>query len=108
MWPPARNGAARSVRAGGARRPRAARLTRGPEQEVSMVKEVYFFTEMGYTAYPQEDARRRGHNNLMFPNEHFSPERAQQLYAMYFEELQYCTESGFDAVMIKDNQDRRG
>jgi len=24
-----------------------------------MVKEVYFFTEMGYTAYPQEEARRR-------------------------------------------------
>src|SRR5216683_4816342 len=68
-----------------------------------MVKEVYFFTEMGYTAYPQEDARRRGYNNLMFPNEHFSPERAQQLYGMYFEELQYCTESGFDGVMINEH-----
>ena len=30
-----------------------------------MVKEVYFFTEMGYTAYPQDEARRRGYNNLM-------------------------------------------
>src|SRR5881396_242347 len=68
-----------------------------------MVKEVYFFTEMGYTAYPQDDARRRGHNNLMFPNEHFNPERAQQLYGMYFEELQYCTESGFDGVMINEH-----
>ena len=44
-----------------------------------MVKEVYFFTEMGYTAYPQESARRRGYNNLMFPNEHFSAERAREL-----------------------------
>jgi alkanesulfonate monooxygenase SsuD/methylene tetrahydromethanopterin reductase-like flavin-dependent oxidoreductase (luciferase family) len=68
-----------------------------------MVKEVYFFTEMGYTAYPQDEARRRGYNNLMFPNEHFSPERAQQLYGMYFEELQYATEAGFDGVMINEH-----
>jgi alkanesulfonate monooxygenase SsuD/methylene tetrahydromethanopterin reductase-like flavin-dependent oxidoreductase (luciferase family) len=68
-----------------------------------MVKEVYFFTEMGYTAYPQDDARRLGYNNLLFPNAHFSPERAQALYGMYFEELQYCTEAGFDGVMINEH-----
>ena len=68
-----------------------------------MVKEVYFFTEMGYTAYPQDEARRRGYNNLMFPNEHFSPERAQQLYGMYFDELQYASETGFDGVMINEH-----
>ena len=68
-----------------------------------MVKEVYFFTEMGYTAYPQEEARKLGYNNLMFPNEHFSPEKAQELYSMYFEELQYCTEAGFDGVMINEH-----
>src|SRR5262247_4070186 len=68
-----------------------------------MVKDVYFFTEMGYTAYPQDEARRRGYNNLMFPNEHFIPERAQQLYAMYFDELLYCTETGFDGVMINEH-----
>ena len=68
-----------------------------------MVKEVYFFTEIGYTAYPQDEAKRHGYNNLMFPNEHFSPERAQTLYGMYFEELQYCTEAGFDGVMINEH-----
>jgi len=68
-----------------------------------MLKEVYFFTEMGYTAYPQDEARRHGYNNLMFPNTHYSPERAQQLYGMYFEELQYCTEAGFDGVMINEH-----
>ncbi len=68
-----------------------------------MVKEVYFFTEMGYTAYPQDEARKRGYNNLMFPNEHFSPEKAQDLYGMYFDELQYCTEVGFDGVMINEH-----
>ena len=68
-----------------------------------MVKEVLFFTEMGYTAYPQEEAKRRGYNNLMFPNEHFSAEKATELYGMYFEELQYCTEAGFDGVMINEH-----
>ena len=34
-----------------------------------MVREVYFFTEMGYTAYSQAEARRYGYNNLMFPND---------------------------------------
>ena len=68
-----------------------------------MVKDVYFFTEMGYTAYPQDEARRRGYNNLMFPNEHFSPERAQALYAMYFDELLYASEAGFDGVMINEH-----
>ena len=68
-----------------------------------MVKEVYFFTEMGYTAYPQDAAKKYGYNNLMFPNEHFSPERAQELYGMYFEELQYCTEAGFDGIMINEH-----
>ena len=68
-----------------------------------MVKEVYFFTEMGYTDYSQEEAQRLGYNNLMFPNEQFRPEKAQELYGMYFEELQYCTEAGFDGVMINEH-----
>ena len=68
-----------------------------------MVKEVFFFTEMGYTAYPQDEARKLGYNNLMFPNEYFSPEKAHELYSMYFDELQYCTEVGFDGVMINEH-----
>ena len=68
-----------------------------------MLKEVYFFTEMGYTAYSQDRAIKQGYNNLMFPNEQFDPQRASELYGMYFEELQYCTESGFDGVMINEH-----
>ena len=68
-----------------------------------MVQEVYFFTEMGYTAYPQDEARKLGYNNLMFPNAHFSPEKAQSLYRMYFDELVYCSENGFDGVMINEH-----
>ncbi len=68
-----------------------------------MVKEVYFFTEMGYTAYSQETAASYGYTNLMFPNENFVPEKASELYGMYFDELQYCTENGFDGVMINEH-----
>jgi alkanesulfonate monooxygenase SsuD/methylene tetrahydromethanopterin reductase-like flavin-dependent oxidoreductase (luciferase family) len=73
------------------------------EWRLHMEREVLFFTEMGYTAYPQDEARKLGYNNLMFPNEYFSPEKAQELYSMYFEELQYCTEAGFDGVMINEH-----
>ena len=68
-----------------------------------MVKEVFFFTEMGYTAYPQDEAKKLGYNNLMFPNQYFSPEKAHELYSMYFDELQYCTEVGFDGIMINEH-----
>jgi len=68
-----------------------------------VVKEVFFFTEMGYTAYPQDEAKKLGYNNLMFPNEYFSPEKANELYSMYFDELQYCTEAGFDGIMINEH-----
>ena len=79
-------------------------LTDMPVQRgCNMVKEVYFFTEMGYTDHSQEEAQRLGYNNLMFPNEQFRPEKAQELYGMYFEELQYCTEAGFDGVMINEH-----
>ena len=44
-----------------------------------MVKEAYFFTQMGYTAYPQDKAKEAGYSNLLFSNEHFDPERAHEL-----------------------------
>ena len=59
-----------------------------------MEREVFFFTEMGYTDYPQDEARDLGYNNLMFPNEHFSPEKAKDLYGMYFERVAILHRSG--------------
>ena len=68
-----------------------------------MVKEVHFFTEMAYSAYSQDEARKYGYTNLLFPNENFSPERASELYGMYFEEYQHASESGFDGMMINEH-----
>jgi alkanesulfonate monooxygenase SsuD/methylene tetrahydromethanopterin reductase-like flavin-dependent oxidoreductase (luciferase family) len=68
-----------------------------------MLQEVFFFTEMGYTAYSQDVAAKYGYTSLMFPNENFDPQSAHALYDMYFEELQYCTEAGFDGIMINEH-----
>ena len=68
-----------------------------------MVKEVYFFTQMGYTAYPQDKAKEAGYSNLLFSNKHFSPERASELYGMYFDEFQHASESGFDGVQLNEH-----
>ncbi|MCH8744187.1 MAG: LLM class flavin-dependent oxidoreductase [Chloroflexi bacterium] len=68
-----------------------------------MIKEVFFFTEMGYTGYSQKIAAEYGYTNLMFPNENFNPEKAAELYSMYFDELQHCSESGFDGIMINEH-----
>ena len=53
-----------------------------------MKREVLFFTEMGYTASPQDEARKFGYNNLKFTNEYFSPEKDQEHYSISFEDLQ--------------------
>ena len=68
-----------------------------------MIKEVFFFTEMAYTGYSQKVAAEYGYTNLMFPNENFNPEKAAELYSMYFDELQHCSESGFDGIMINEH-----
>ena len=68
-----------------------------------MVKEVFFFTEMGYTSYSQDVAASYGYTSLMFPNDNFDPKMAHELYDTYFEEFQYCTEAGFDGIMINEH-----
>ena len=68
-----------------------------------MVKEVHFFTEMAYSAYSQEAAKEAGYTNLMFPNENFNPNRAGELYNIYFEEFAHASEAGFDGMMINEH-----
>ena len=68
-----------------------------------MVKEVFFFTEMGYTAYPQEAAEQYGYTGFQFPNSLFDPQKAHQLYNWYFEEHQFAVENGFDGIMINEH-----
>ena len=45
-----------------------------------MVQEIFFFTEMAYSAYPQDIAAQRGYTALMLPNTYFDPGKAHELY----------------------------
>ena len=69
-----------------------------------MVKEAFFFTQMGYTAYPQDKAKEAGYSNLVFSNQHFDAKRANELYGMYFEEFQHASETpGFDGIQLNEH-----
>ena len=69
-----------------------------------MVKEAFFFTQMGYTAYPQDKAKEAGYSNLLFSNEHFDSTRANELYGMYFDEFQHASETpGFDGIQLNEH-----
>ena len=68
-----------------------------------MVKEVFFFNEMAYSTYPQEEAEKLGYTNLMFPNKHFDPQMGHELYTMYLDEFEYASEVGFDGVMVNEH-----
>ena len=73
-------------------------------RRVVLVKEAFFFTQMGYTAYPQDKAKEAGYSNLLFSNEHFDAQRANELYSMYFEEFQHASETpGFDGVQLNEH-----
>ena len=50
-----------------------------------MVKEAFFFNEMAYSTYPQEEAAKLGYTNLMFPNQYFDPQKGNELYNMYLD-----------------------
>ena len=73
-----------------------------------MVKEVYFFTEMAHSYYPQELAEKYGYGTLMFPNSYFDPQKAHDLYDMYIEEYQFAIEVGFDGVQINEHHNNPG
>ena len=68
-----------------------------------MVKEVFFFNEMAYSAYPQEEAEKLGYTNLLFPNEYFDSNKAHELYDMYLDEFEYANDVGFDGVMVNEH-----
>ena len=69
-----------------------------------MVREVYFFTEMAYSSFPQDEAEKLGYSALLFPNKYFDAHDAKTYYEWYFEEQEYATEVGFDGIMINEHR----
>src|ERR1700730_2995076 len=47
-----------------------------------MTRKFFFFSEMGYNAYPLEALQQYGYSALLFPNSIFDPEKARDLWQM--------------------------
>src|SRR5580704_16826037 len=61
-----------------------------------MTRKFFFFSEMGYNAYPLEALEQYGYSALLFPNSIFDPEKARDLWQMFLREHEYASEMGFD------------
>ena len=62
-----------------------------------MTRKFFFFSEMGYNAYPLEALEQYGYSALLFPNSIFDAEKARDLWQMFLREHEYASEMGFDA-----------
>ena len=49
-----------------------------------MPRKFFFFSEMGYNAYPADAAEKYGYTALMFPNSIFDAPTARNLWQMFF------------------------
>ena len=70
-----------------------------PEDKV----EVYWFSEQpnGYVSDELLDQYDSG--RLGFPNTHFDPEKAHELYNQYHEQYAWADEVGFDGIMSNEH-----
>ena len=60
---------------------------------------VYYFSEFPYHEYPEEEAEKYPSLRLTFPNTHFDPNTATDLFKRYFDECQYADELGYHGIM---------
>ena len=68
-----------------------------------MKRQFFYFSEMGYNAYPIEAAEKYGYTNLMFPNSIFDREKARDLWQMFLREHEYASETGFDGAVCNEH-----
>ncbi len=68
-----------------------------------MQRQFFFFSEMGYNAYPDEEAEKYGYTALMFPNSIFDAATARDLWQMFLREHEYASEMGFDGSVCNEH-----
>lgn len=68
-----------------------------------MTRKFFYFSEMGYNAYPQEKAEEYGFTALMFPNSIFDAPTARDLWQMFLREHEYASEMGFDGSVCNEH-----
>src|SRR5437899_12988868 len=62
----------------------------------AMTRKFFFFSEMGYNAYPIEALEQYGYSAPLFPNSIFDREEARDLWQMFLRDHDYACEMGFD------------
>ena len=65
--------------------------------------DVFYFTEMPYTEFPESEAEKYPSMRLTFPNTYFNANKAHDLFKRYLDEYQYAEEVGFDGLMINEH-----
>ena len=68
-----------------------------------MTRKFFFFSEMGYNAYPIEALEQYGYSALLFPNSIFDREKARDLWQMFLREHEYASEIGFDGSVCNEH-----
>jgi alkanesulfonate monooxygenase SsuD/methylene tetrahydromethanopterin reductase-like flavin-dependent oxidoreductase (luciferase family) len=65
---------------------------------------IMYFTEQPMSAYPEEEAKRRGGLTVLtFSNQFFDPQAGSQLYRDRLEEYKLVDEAGFDGIMLNEH-----
>jgi len=70
---------------------------------VPVTRQFFYFSEMGYNAYPTEVAEQYGYTNLLFPNSIFDPDTARDLWQMFLREHEFASEVGFDGSVCNEH-----
>jgi alkanesulfonate monooxygenase SsuD/methylene tetrahydromethanopterin reductase-like flavin-dependent oxidoreductase (luciferase family) len=68
-----------------------------------MTRKFFFFSEMGYNAYPTEVAEQYGYTALMFPNSVFDANKARDLWQMFLREHEFASAMGFDGSVCNEH-----
>ena len=68
-----------------------------------MTRQFFFFSEMGYNVYPEEEAKKYGYTSLLFPNSIFDAEKARDLWQMFLREHEWASECGFDGSVCNEH-----
>ena len=68
-----------------------------------MTRKFFFFSEMGYNAFPEDEAKKHGFTSLMFPNSLFDAPTAADLWQMYLREHEFASDCGFDGSVCNEH-----
>ncbi len=65
--------------------------------------DVYYFTEMPYAEFDENEADKYPSMRLTFPNTYFDANKAHYLFQRYLDEYVYAEETGWDGLMINEH-----